>query len=133
MRDVVNFLMTNYFPKYRGNMNITPNPDELANGLELYKDNLIVLTNGEVIIGVAFYLTLCDDTYNAMGCIDITNEKAMADLLKEHGDNIHFILVCGSSVKNIMAGIKKVKKQRKPKSISWWSPDMTRLHKYNLN
>lgn len=131
MEDIADYLIENYFPRYTGHPLLAQmNRDVLINFLEIVKDNVVIVKDDN-IKGCAVFLTLTDDTYRALGCLDMYNVLAMQQLFYEQGDNIHFILLCADSYKTIMRGINKTK-QRKPKSISWWNPEMSRLHKYNL-
>lgn len=133
MREIAQFLMDNYYAKAPEYVPI-PTMDELELGLTNHPDKIMVRRDDEGnITGVAMFLRLEDDTYNALGCLDVSNTDALIELLKERGDNICFMVVCGEGFGNIRRGIREVKEKYKPKSISWWNPDMTYLHKYNLN
>lgn len=132
MYEIADYLLKNYYPKYTGNRKeIIPERELLVKALKIYKDKVIVIRK-DGIEGVGIYLTLNDETYSNIDKFDITEIAILSELLQEKGDNVHFILVAGSRVENMLLGINIVKKRERPKTISWWNPSMTKLHKYNL-
>lgn len=133
MTELCDFLMTNYYAKYKGNrLDIVTTPEILEQALEICQDKVVVVKD-EAIKGVAIYLTLSDETYEKLGKLDISSIDVLSELLKEHGDNLHFVLLAADGFKTIMVGLRDIRKKSKPKTISWWEPNMTILHKYNLN
>lgn len=133
MSELAEYLMRNYYSKYNGGRpEMIPKPEDLEKALELVPEKIIVIREPE-IKGVAVYLTLSDETYKELEKHDISNVNVLSNLIREQGDNIHFVLLAADGLKTIMLGIDEIKKKRRPKSISWWSPDMRRLHRYNLN
>lgn len=131
MSEIIDYLFNNYYNVWPGDKNDIPTKEMLMQGLFNHPDKVIVIKDDK-IKGVAFFLTLSDDTYNALGCIDTNDVESLISLFKENGRNIHFLLLAADSQKTIRRGIKEVKDKLNPRSISWWNPDNTRLHKYNL-
>jgi len=132
--EIGDYLMRNYYNKYNpadyGLPQITKEMVEMM--VEKYADKIVVIRNPD-IKGVAVYMTLTDITYENLDLIDLSDPEVIAELLKEEGNNLHFFMVCGSSVKNILQGIREVKRRHKPKTISWFNQDLSYLHKYNMN
>lgn len=129
---VARFLMDNYYSKYPLALDKDVTEEMMIKALDLNKDKVVVVMKGEEIKGVAVFVTLTDDTYAKLETLDISKVQVVIDMLKEDGDNIHFILVACSGMGNILKGIKIAKKTN-PRTISWWNPTMNKLHKYNLN
>lgn len=134
MQDVTEYLMKNYYAKYKGkDCKVVPTPEDLDKAILAYQDKIVIIREPE-IRGVAIYLTLSDETYKQLEKIDISDVDTLSRLLKEQGDNIHFILLAADGLRTIMMGVNKVKKERKGiKTISWWNPDMSHLYKTSLN
>ena len=82
---------------------------------------------------MAVYVTLSDDTYARLEQLDIRNIEIIKALTLENGLNIHFLLLASDSYKTIMIGLRRVIKKHNPRTISWWEPDFSYLHKYNMN
>jgi len=132
MKDIGEYLMKNYYAKYKGClMDIVPTEEQLELMLDVCAGNTIVIRNAE-IEGVGIYLTLTDETFKEIEKHDITDVNELSRMLKERGTNFHFVLLAANGIKTIMLGIEEAKR-RKPKTISWWSPDRKQLHKYHLN
>jgi hypothetical protein len=133
--EVAQYLIENYYSKYthpKLKMQV-PDINALASSLHAYQDKVLVMANDGQIEGIAVYLTLTDKTYKALGTIDICDVDNLRDMLKEDGRHVHFILVTAKGIRIILQGLNVIKKTRKPKSISWWNPSMTRIHKYQMN
>ena len=133
MKDVVQYLMDNYYAKYDGfRKDVIPTVDELDRALCNYPDRLVVVQDAMRINGVAIYLTLSDNTYNRLKDLDITQIDVIKELLPEDGDNIHFVLLCAGDFSSILKGLKETIKKRNPKTVSWFSPDLKQLHRYKV-
>jgi hypothetical protein len=110
-----------------------PDEDQLYKALDLNQDKVVVVHEGDQLLGVAVFLTLTDETFDNIASIDMLNVNTLSRLLQEKGENIHFIMVTTKGIKNILAGLRAVVRERNAKSVSWFSPDMSRLHKHRLN
>jgi hypothetical protein len=130
MDEIIDYLMNNYYNVWPGRKEDIPTTDMIKAGLINHPEKFIIIRDDK-IKGVAIFLTLSDNTYNALGCIDIDNELALIQLFAEKGDNVHFLLLAADSQRTILRGVKEIKNRLHPKSISWWNPETTRLHKYN--
>ena len=134
MSEVGDYLMENYYSKYKGSdmKFLTITQDMVEYALDKHRDRVVVIRDPD-IKGVAVYCTLTDKTYKELDNINLKDAEMLEVLLEEKGPNIHFILVCGASVKYILEGIRKVRDRYKAKTVSWWNPTMDYLHKYNMN
>lgn len=130
MSEVGDFLMRNYYAKYKGNdPRVFAGREVMEQGLAQHPDKIVVVRD-DGIKGVAVFLSLSDETMARLNDLDIEDVDVLMMLLKEHGPNIHFIIVAGSKVRYILTGIRAVKDRLKPKTISWWNPDLSKLHIY---
>lgn len=132
--EIAQYLEKNYYPKFKGGCpeNLIPSTEALVKALDIHKDKVVVVMDKTKIKGVAVFLTLTDESYANLKNTDITDVETLGNLLQEKGSNLHFILLTADGLSTIMAGIRKAKKL-KPRTVSWWSPDMKHLHRYNLN
>lgn len=129
MMEIVRYLQDNYYSRYmKKNPEIIPSDGILLRALELHPEKVIVMRSNFIIDGVAIYLQLDDFTYDHIEHFDMKDASVLRELLGQKGNNIHFILVAGSGVANILKGIRRIK-QLNPRSISWWNPNHTHLHK----
>lgn len=130
MSELSDFLINNYYSKYHGTRtDIIPTIEQIEEGFIRHKDRFVIVRDDK-IRGVAIFLSLSDETYAKLKEYDITKVDVLIRLFEEYGPNVHFVLLCADGTKTIMQGIKEVKKRVKPKTISWWNPDLTYLHKY---
>lgn len=90
------------------------------------QDKLVYVKDGEMIRGVAMFLRLTDETLSdlIMNNKDILDKESLNEMLKEKGENIHFLFVCADSVGVILKGLRNVMKNEKINSISWFNVDM---------
>jgi len=132
MSDIAEFLITHYYSKYKGERkDIVPTLEQIEQGIANHPDKFVIVAD-EKIRGVALFLTLSDETYKTLETFDITQVDVLKILLTEFGSNVHFVLLCADGVKTIVRGIKEVKRRVNPKTISWWNPDLSILHKYEI-
>ena len=130
MSRVAEYLMTNYYAHYRGSRkDIIPDSDTLRLGLDNHPEKIIVVEDGD-IKGVAVFLTLTDRTYEDLENLDVTDVGIIKRLLSENGRNVHFILLAADSIGTILHGLRMTMRKIKPKTVSWFSPDMKVLHKF---
>ena len=129
MQEIKDYLMRNYYSKTTKK----PNENDLLRALETYSDNVICIRKDGEIRGVAVFVTLSDRKYALLSVMDLKDIDTLLALLEEEGHNIHFILVCADSMRTILQGLRQVIRELKPKTVSWYNPDMTYLHQYNLN
>lgn len=132
MTEIGRFIMEKYYSKYKGpRFDVVPTVEQLEKGIKQHPDKLVVVRDDK-IKGVGIFLTLSDETFKMLQSFDITQVDVLMALLQEHGPNIHFVLLCADGQKTILTGINMVKAKYKPKTISWWNPDLSKLHKYEI-
>jgi hypothetical protein len=130
---IARFLLDNYYSKYP---EVSPTFEQIVQGFNAHSDKFVFIYDNpqdQNIIGCAIFLTLEDDTYLNIEQINIKDLNVLQHLIQEQGPNIHFVLLAANSRDIIRAGIRLIKEKKHPKTISWWNPDFTHLHKYNLN
>jgi hypothetical protein len=131
MNDVADYLMINYYSQYHGtDPDVIPSLENMRQGLKNQPDKIVVVRDKTGIKGVAIYLTLSDKSYDLLETMNITKKDVLMTLLEDHGPNVHFILLCAKGVNTILLGMKEVLIRERAKTVSWWSPDLNRLHKY---
>ena len=133
MKEVATFLMEHYYSHYDGpRKDIVPTEEQLLRALQVHWDKVIVIRKYNEVKGVAIFLTLTDETYENIEKYDIEHLHLLAGLLKEQGDNLHFILLASVDIK-VVNMVRKAIRGLNPRSVSWWSPDHSRLYRRNLN
>ena len=132
MNDIADYLMTHYYPHYKGTrLDVIPDMKTLLKGLNNHPDKLMVIRNDK-IHGVAIYLTLSDKTYAQLEEYDINREDVLISLLQEHGPNVHVVLLAADGYNTMMVMKKEIINRVNPKTVSWWSEDLKKLHRYTL-
>lgn len=131
MRPEIEYLMNNYYAKYKGDKNIVPTVEQLDSALKNHPEKVVVV--GYPIKGIGIFLLLTDETYERLIHLDITDMNTLIALAIENGKNLHFVLLVSDSYQTIREGMRNVIDRHQPKTVSWWSPDFKRLHRYNLN
>ena len=132
MKPEIEYLMNNYYAHYKGNRtDVVPTTEQLDAALRNHPEKVVIV--GYPIKGIGIFLLLTDETYERLIHLDITDMSVLVALALENGKNLHFVLLAADSYQTIRVGMRKVIKEHKPKTISWWSPDFKHLHRYNLN
>ena len=132
MSGLAHYLINEYYSKYTGGRrDIVPTIEQIETAYETQKDRFVIIRD-ENIKGVAVFLTLSDKTFEALERYDITRVDVLKVLLLEGGPNVHFVLLCADGVRTILTGMNEVKRRMNPKTISWWNPDFTKLHKFKV-
>ena len=106
-------------------------PEEIDKAIENRPDRVVVIRDGG-IIGVGIFVTLFDETYKNLENLNPKDVNVLIRFFQETGNNIHFLLIATEGFKNIMLLGEEVRKITTPKTVSWWNPGMTKLHKYKL-
>lgn len=132
MSEVGDFLWANYYLIYRPPGAEPATKEKVEQAITNLKDKLVVIRNEGKIKGVAIYFTLSDETYDLLEELDLTTEDCVRELAREHGKNVHFILVAGGGRATLRLGLAEVKRRFDVKTFSWWNPEMTKLHKYKV-
>jgi hypothetical protein len=131
MVDVAKYLMAEYFAKLFPDK--AQDEQMLVTALNLHRDKVIVVHENGEITGAAVFLTLSDETFSRLKEFDLSSIPVLQELLKETGKNYHFILLTARNISDILIGKKVLLRERHPKTISWWTPDMKRFIKFSLN
>ncbi len=94
--------------------------------LKQYANRVIIVRELGTLKGVGFYLKLTDDTYRDLKgkIITLRSGETLKMCLSENGNNIHFGFAIADGFKTMMKGLRQVIENEKPKTISWYSPDM---------
>ena len=132
MSDVGDYLWANYYTRIKPMPGYKPDRKVLDESLHRFKDRLVVIRNKGKIKGVAVYLNISDQTFRDLEMLDISTEDVVRSLASQHGPNAHFILACGGGYATIRMGVEELKRRKLHKTISWWSPDLKKLHKYTI-
>lgn len=111
------------YPEMKSSLTI----QQLTEFMNSHQDNIVFVDDGELIKGVAWYLKLTDETFKKIVNINLKDSNTMNDLLKENGNNIHFVLLVADGSRTIRKGLKIIKDRERPRSISGFNQDMTQL------
>ena len=132
MMHITKYLFEHYYSHYKGNrLDIIPTPEQIEQAIANHPEKIIVV-GGKKIKGVGIFLTLTDKTFSFLHNIEIQKIDVLQALCLENGKNFHFVLLAADSYKTIMIGLRMALKL-KPKTISWWNPNFTKLHTYKVN
>ena len=130
MTELAQYLMTNYYSKYKGNrLDVVPSLDELEIGLKNHPEKIVIIKDKK-IRGIGIFLTLTDESFDLLTGMDITNVEILKALIPEQGPHLHFVLLAADSLKTILLGLKQTLSRLNPKTVSWFEPDMSMLHIY---
>src|ERR1041385_5387565 len=114
MTDIAQYLMDNYYAKYKGKRDdIIPTEEQLECGIKAAPEKFVIIKDKE-IKGVAIYLTLTDESYKKLEKVDITKMEVLLSLIPERGKNLHFILLAADSMRTILKGLRQTLKKMKP-------------------
>ena len=94
------------------------------------QDCMVFIKDGSEIKGAALFLRLTDKSLEdlLMERIKFNNSFDMFNLMNEKGDNIHFIQALADGQTTLLRGLRKVIKKFKPTTVSWYKPDMKKIH-----
>jgi hypothetical protein len=103
---------------------------QLLSFLDRFPKNYIYIKENDNIVGIGIYVMIDDLGLDriATGIYDIRKPEGIRKVFERPGDNLHFIAAATDNVKIVLQGLKTIIKQRKPKSVSWFKPDMDRIH-----
>ena len=107
---------------------------QLLSLLDRNEDKIAIVKKNGKLTGVGMYVRISDETLWKIeyGFLDLTNPITMGELLKEDGDNIHFLFVLTDGYKTIMKGLKEVIRKENPKVISWFVENKNKFFKRSL-
>lgn len=106
---------------------------KLLSLIDRHTDKVAVIRDGG-IKGAALYLKLTDNSLNMidLGVVNIELPEVITELIKENGDNLHFVAVLADGAKTVLKGLKEVIRKENPKTVTWFKPDMDRVHYIKL-
>ena len=121
------YLFDHYYA-HSNRLDLIPTKEQIEQAIKNHPDKLIVVGKRK-IKGVCFFLTLTDKTYSFLHNIDIQRIDVLQALALENGKNLHGVLVSADSYKTLRIMYRMALKL-KPKTLSWWNPSFTKLHRY---
>ena len=100
--------------------------------LDKNEDKVISVQENGKLKGARLFARVSDDILWKIeyGFIDLTNPQQVWEVINSKGDNIHFLYVLADSQKTILKGLREVIKKENPKTVSWFSSNMTKFNKF---
>lgn len=126
---IAEYLLTHYYA-HTNRLDLIPTKEQINQAILNHPEKIVVIRRGQ-IRGIAFFLTLTDETYNRLETLDITKIPMIQALALENGRNFHFVVLAADGYRTIKLGLRKIMKLN-PKTISWWNPSFTKLHRYGV-
>ena len=127
---IADYLMKNYYP--RCPEALVPTKEQINQAILNHPEKIIIVRD-KGIVGIAIFLTLSDSTYSQLERYDLRDVEVIKELCLETGNNLHFVLLTADSFKTIRLGLKRLIKNLRPKTVSWWNPEFNKLHRYAVN
>lgn len=122
------YLFDNYYA-HTNQKDIIPTKEQIDQAVANHPDKLIIIGKRKHIKGIAMFLRLTDQTYSFLHNIDIKRIDVLQALSLENGPNFHAVLVTADGYRTLRLMYKQVMKLN-PKTLSWWNPSFTKLHRY---
>ena len=103
--------------------------EDVEKFLSKNKDKVYTIRDEQVIKCVSFYYKLTDDSFDKVKSekIDLRVADNHVALQKENGRNYHFIMLATKGARIILQGLKDIIRRDRPKTVSWFSPDMNQF------
>lgn len=107
---------------------------KLLSLLDKNEDKIIMVMGNNKILGTALYAKISDENLWKIeyGFLNLTKPEDVKVILEDNGENIHFLYLLAKSFLIIKKGLSEVIKKENPKTVSWFSPDMKKLNKFEL-
>lgn len=107
---------------------------QLLSLLDRNEDKVITVKEDGNFKGSALYVRISDETLWKIewGFLDLTKPDDLQEALNDKGNNIHFLYLLADGQGTILKGLKETIKKENPKTVSWFSPEMTKLNKFTL-
>ena len=106
-------------------------PKDLESFVENFKDTIIInrIADSGEITGVGVYIMIDDVALAGVqhGIYNLRNTEEFKEVMNSVGDNMHFFVLAAKNFRTIRIGLRYAKQLRKPKTISWFTPDMSRF------
>ena len=126
---IADYLMKNYYP--RCPKALVPTKEQINQAILNHPEKIIIVRN-KGIVCIAIFLTLSDSTYSQLERYDLRDVEVIKELCLETGNNLHFVLCAADGFKSIRIGMRRLIKNLKPKTVSWWNPEFNKLHRYEV-
>ena len=99
---------------------------EIVSLVDRMERNIIIIKNKGEIEGIGMYFMIDDITLKRIKSfvINLSKEEGLNELFNRPGKNLHFIGVIALNVKTILKGLKILEKKLRPRTISWFKPNM---------
>jgi hypothetical protein len=109
------------------------NKSNVEKWYENWKDRFVIIENNDIKL-VAFYFKLTDELLELLkkGNLDLTKEEGVNLAFMSNGNNVHFILCVADGIRPIRQGIRLTIEKEKPKTISWYNPEMSKLNIFKV-
>lgn len=124
---ITKYLFDHYY-SHCNRLDLIPTHQQIEQAIKNHTDKIIVVGKKE-IKGVCIFLTLTDKTYSFLHNIDVQKIEVLQALALENGRNLHGLLVAADSYKTLRV-MHRMALKLKPKTLSWWNPNFTKLHRY---
>lgn len=121
------YLFDHYY-SHTNRLDIIPIPEQIEQAVRNHPDKIIVVGKRK-IKGIVMFLKLTDKTYSFLHNIDIQRIDVLQALALENGDNFHAVLIAADGYKTLRI-MRNMALKLNPKTISWWNPSFTKLHRY---
>lgn len=107
--------------------------DDCINMMERFKDKIISRIESGSVVFLALYLKLNDVHFNAVkdSIKNASTPEFIEKSILNEGDNVHFAIALGNP-KYILNCLKEVIRKENPKTVSWYKPDMKKIHLIKL-
>ena len=124
---ITKYLFDHYY-SHSNRLDLIPTVEQVEQAIKNHPDKMIVIGKKK-IKGMCMFFRLTDKTYSFLHNIDIQKIEVLQALALENGPNFHGVLVAADGYKTLRLMHKQVMKL-KPKTLSWWNPSFTKLHRY---
>lgn len=103
---------------------------QLLSLLDKNEDKVVVVKENNNFKGAALYVRLTDETLWKLryGFMRVDNAWDIQQMISEKGQNIHFLYLLADGTTTILKGLREVMRKENPKTISWFSPDMSKFN-----
>jgi len=121
MIDVAKFVYRNY-TDLSSRLTFT----QVLSLVDRFEKNIVIVKDGDVVKGAAMYFMVDDlglERIRTRG-LDLSKPGDIEKIMERAGDNLHFFSVVADDMKTILKGLKSIIKLKKPKTVSWFKPNM---------
>lgn len=100
--------------------------------VEKFFDNMIYVVSDGEIVGVSAYIMVSDEMLDMIRhkIVNLSDTNGFSQALESDGDNIHFFCVAVNETRFMRKGLRKIMRDKKPKTVSWFNQDITEFNCY---